>query len=164
VYFVLAIMATLGAANADVIVPGNASGGFGSPTDQINPLIAAVTVTGPAVTQITATGCLTDAVGPACITPDGFSFTSGAGELTPLQEAGVFSLPTDPGTDGLMGAFVPATIAGQPLFQAIDSTNPACRPGPCIDPGLLNPMGASSSDSSTRRDRVPGHRRLRCRR
>jgi len=42
-----------------------------------------------------------------------------------------------------MGAFVPATIAGQPLFQAIDSTNPACHPGPCIDPGLLNPIGAS---------------------
>jgi len=141
---VAAIFVALGIANADVIVPGKASGGFGSPSDQMNPLIPALTVAGPAVIQITATGCLTDVVGPACITPDGFSFTGNSAELTPLQEAGVFPPPTDPRTDGLMDALVPATIANQPTFQAIDSRNPACHPGPCIDPGLLSPIGTNN--------------------
>lgn len=90
VYLIYTIAAMLGIASADVIVPGNTSGGFGNPSDQINPLIPAISVTGPAVIQITASGCLTDAVGPACITPNGFSFTGNSGELT-LSKRPAFS-------------------------------------------------------------------------
>ena len=43
-----------------------------------------------------------------------------------------------------MGVLVPAAIANEPTFQAIDSKNSACHPGPCIDAGLLNPMGANN--------------------
>ena len=148
----LSILAAISVANGDAIVPGNASGGFGSPSDQVHPLIAAMTVAGPAVIQIAATGCLTDTVGPACITPNGFSFTGTGAELTPLEEAGVFSPPTDPRTDGLMGAFVPATIANQSTFQAIDSRNPAClNPGSCINPGLPQTQLAPAISWSCRR-------------
>jgi hypothetical protein len=57
VYLALVMLTALRVANADIIVSGNVSGSFGSPSDQTNPLILAGTVGGPAIIQIATTGC-----------------------------------------------------------------------------------------------------------
>lgn len=123
-----------------VTVPGNASGGFGSPSDQTTPFVLAIKVRLASSITITATGCVTDA-GISCVTPDGFSFF---GMLTPLQEAGLAGNP-DTHVDGLIGAFVPAVTAANPNFKPIDNANPACSPGPCIDRTQVFFIGSSKT-------------------
>lgn len=124
---------------ADVVVPGNASGGFGTPVDEVNPFIPAFTLNGP-VTQavavtITASGCVIDYLEP-CVGPNGIPWTE-LGTTTPMQEAGLVVGYPDNTLDALIAAFVPEPIADDPNFQAIDATNPVCSPGPCIEPSLL---------------------------
>ena len=52
---VVFVVATTIAAQAqtNVFVPGNASGYFGRPADRLNPLVSAITVTGPATITVT---------------------------------------------------------------------------------------------------------------
>ena len=50
---VLILTATATSAQTTVFVPGNASGYFGNPVDQVNPLVSALTVNGPGTITVT---------------------------------------------------------------------------------------------------------------
>jgi hypothetical protein len=50
---VLIVAATTAAAQAQVFVPGNASGYFGNPVNQLVPLVPALTVSGPGTITVT---------------------------------------------------------------------------------------------------------------
>jgi len=139
--FLIILLPIASWAQTTVTVSGKTNGDFGSPIDTIVPFVHGVTVTGPSIITITATGCVTDVGVTGCITPNGVSFNA---TTTPLQEAGINGNP-DPNLDGLIGAFVPANIANDPNFQPIDSTKADCSPGPCINPNLLFLVGASDT-------------------
>jgi hypothetical protein len=60
----LIVATTIAAAQTPVFVPGNASGYFGNPADQVHPLVLALTVSGPGTITITyVSGTVTDAGG-----------------------------------------------------------------------------------------------------
>jgi len=125
VAFVLAILvaaATMAArAQNQIFVPGNASGFFGNPADEMNPLVSAITVTGPGNITVTYdSGKVTDA-GGIDTGPDGVPCKNCA--QLPLEEAkGTWNNVRAPHLDALIGVFVPASRVNQSGFAAVDGT------------------------------------------
>ena len=135
VLFVVA--ATIAAhAQTQVFVPGNASGYFGNPVDQVVPLVLALTVSGPGTTTVTyVSGLVTwDTVHttgpngtPDCKACKGMQF--------PLHEAHGIGLGKVNNLGALMGVFVPQSRVLRKGFNALDGTKNITRVG--IMPGWL---------------------------
>lgn len=133
-------------AQTQVLVPGNASGFFGNPADEIVPLVPAITVSGPATIAVTyVSGTVTD-VGGINTGPDGAKWNTG-GAQSPLQEADAVSGGIINNLDSLIGAFVPAFRANSASFTAIDGTKDATRVG--IPPDQVFFIGTGKTFSVT---------------
>ena len=129
VWFVL-LAVTVGLAQTQVTVPGNASGDFGNHTDLVVPLVPAITVTGPGaitVTYVSGTVYLTGG-GGLPTGPTGITSDTGQGQL-PLQEAQGIAGGVVNNFGALMGVFVPQSRVGCKGFSAIDGTKHAVHIG-----------------------------------
>ncbi|HVO82519.1 MAG TPA: hypothetical protein VMT28_17450 [Terriglobales bacterium] len=121
VFVAAATMATH--AQVEVFVPSTASGAFGNPVDQVNPLISAVTVSGPGTITVTYVSGTVNGVGP-----NGTTTNMGSQQL-PLQEAnGVAGGPVN-NIYSLIGVFVPQARTNARGFQAVDGTKDVARIG-----------------------------------
>jgi hypothetical protein len=124
---ILAALAYPAALTATTIqVSGKSTGFFGSPNSGDTLLLTlGLTVSAPVSIEIGATGIVTDFNNQGQflqVDPNGTDFTSIFGDVLPLQEAQGLP-PNTPTTqlDALMGAFVPAAIAGLPNFVPEDA-------------------------------------------
>jgi len=133
VALVLAILvaaaATTAHAQNQVFVPGNASGFFGNPADEINPLVAGISVTGPGTITVTyVSGVVTDAGGGNDIGPTGVKWNTGSAQ-TPLQEAKGVSGGWIKNLDALIGVFVSASRVNRSGFNPVDGTKDVTKVG-----------------------------------
>ena len=117
-------------AQNQVFVPGNASGFFGNPADQINPLVSAITVTGPGTITVTyVSGLVTwDGQGDTA-GPNGAPCKRCKGSQLPLQEGRGVGQGAIPNVAALIGVFVPAARVNRSGFQAVDGTKNVARVG-----------------------------------
>ncbi|MEM7249929.1 MAG: hypothetical protein AAF493_00805 [Pseudomonadota bacterium] len=117
---------------AGVIVPNNASGGFGDPNTGFAPLVVGRTFSGSETVVFEASGVVNTFNGmPGFDTPPdgdpGLFFTS-ISTILPLEEAAAdanpaqFAFPRMNVTlkAGLMAAFIPNATASNPAFEAVD--------------------------------------------
>jgi len=118
-----------------VFVPGNASGYFGNPVDQLVPLVSAVTVTGPGTITVTYVSGTVDVGGDHVVGPNGLGSWPTAGSQYPLQEATGVTTRATIRIGALIGIFVPAARVNRTGFLAIDGTKNAAPVG--IMPGGL---------------------------
>ena len=131
-------------AQTQVFVPGTASGNFGNPSDQINPLVTALTVTGPGTITVTYVSGLVNWRGADTTGPNGVSCRRrGRDQQWPLQEKHGVGLATGYRIGALMGAFVPASRVNRAGFQAIDGTKNNAKLG--IMPGNLFFIGTGKT-------------------
>ena len=128
----LAAATMAASAQTQVFVPGNASGYFGNPADQINPLVSAITVNGPGTITVTYVSGTVD-IGGVEVDPNGI--TQKDCPQTPLQEAIGISGGTCYHVGGLIGVFAPASTVSRSGFTAVDGTKGTVRIG--IMPGLF---------------------------
>jgi len=143
VAFVLAILvaaATMAAyAQNQVTVPGTAMGDFGNTQDQTDPLVPAISVTGPAtitVTYVSGQVCWGSGSGD-CVGPNGGYYDNSIGFQFPLQEArGIASPKKLRNIGALIGVFVSATRVSRAGFQAFDGTKNVAQVG-IMPNGLL---------------------------
>jgi hypothetical protein len=134
---VLAFLAsgTANASTATVVVPGNASGGFGKPALGYVPLVSALKVFGKGTITISyKSGTVTD-YGGVNTGPKGVTYALEPGDQMPLQEAVGTMSGTVPNLDALIGAFVPASTVKTAGFAAVDGTKGLAPVG--IPPGAL---------------------------
>jgi len=125
----VAAFITVAHGQTTIFVPGNVGGYFGNPADEINPLVPAITVSGPATITVTyVSGTVTDCCG-VNTGPDGAEWNVGSGSQAPLQQAKGISGGWINNLDALIGAFVPTARASAPGFTAIDGTKGATRVG-----------------------------------
>ncbi len=123
---IVIVAATTTAAQTNVFVPGNASGCFGNPYDECVPLVAALSVSGPATITVTYVSGLVSWEGPNNTTgPNGT--TCGAncqGHQTPLSEAFGVGLNGAQVNNiaALIGAFVPQARVQFKGFNPLDGT------------------------------------------
>jgi hypothetical protein len=109
-------------AQTTVFVPGNASGFFGSPVNQMVALVPAISVSGPAtITVVYLRGAVNYGIGLE-VGPNGGNYP-GFGNQYPLEEAKAIA----PGTPinnmaALIGAFVPQSRTQLDGFSAVDGT------------------------------------------
>ena len=137
VLVMLAAAATITAhAQNQVFVPGNASGFFGNPADEINPLVAGITVTGPGTITVTYVsgvvydvGCPSKGCGPNGVT------CKGCAQFPLLEAKGVLPSGAKYHLDALVGVFVPACRVNSPGFTPVDGTKGVVPVG--IMPGGL---------------------------
>jgi len=122
-------------AQTTIFVPGNASGYFGNPVDQLAPLVSAVTVSGPGTITVTYVSGTVDVGGDHLVGPNGLGSWPTAGSQYPLQEATVVTARTAIRIGALIGIFVPAPRVNRSGFIAIDGTKNAAPAG--IMPGGL---------------------------
>ena len=135
-------------AQTTVFVPGTASGHFGNPSDQVNPLVPALTVTGPGTITVTYVSGLVSWAGSSNTTgPNGTSCSWCPLEQWPLQEARGIGLTKTGRIAALMGAFVPADRVSRSGFTAIDGTKNATQGG--IMPGELFFIGTGGTFNVT---------------
>lgn len=119
--FVVSIIAAH--AQNQIYVPGNVSGNFGNPSDEINPLIPALSVTGPATITVTyVSGSVCWRGTSHCCGPNGASCSTCPLQQWPLQEARGIGLTKEHRIAALMGVFVPASRVNGVGFQPIDGT------------------------------------------
>ena len=134
VAIVLAILVaaatTTAHAQNQVFVPGNASGFFGNPADEINPLVAGITVTGPGTITVTyVSGVVYDAgCGSNGCGPTGAKWKMN-GAQSPLQEAKGVSGGAIHNLDALIGVFVPASRVNRSGFNPVDGTKDVTKVG-----------------------------------
>jgi hypothetical protein len=127
-----------------VFVPGAVSGNFGNPSDEINPLVAALTVSGPGTITVTYVSGLVCWAGPSnCTGPDGTYCSWCPLQQWPLQESRGIGLTKTHKVGALMGVFVPACKVNSPGFQAIDGTKNNAQLG--IMPGGLFFVGTGKT-------------------
>jgi hypothetical protein len=117
------ITATTAVAQTEVFVPGNATGHFGNPSDQIVPFVAALTVSGPQTITVTyVSGRVTwDTLGHDT-GPNGTSCDGCTGMQFPLQEARGIGLGEVHNLGALIGVFVPRSRVQKSGFSALDGT------------------------------------------
>ncbi len=123
----LTVAATTTAAQTRVYVPGKASGYFGS-SDEVNPLVPALTVNGPGKITVTyASGRVTWDGGRGDSTgPNGVFCRWCPLQQWPLQEAlGLGLTKKNMRVAALMGVFVPQSRVQSEGFKAIDGTKNA---------------------------------------
>jgi len=114
--------------DVQVFVPGNASGGFGNPIDQVVPLVAALAAAGPGTITVTyVSGTVTDS-GVVDTGPNGVPWDE-PGLQFPLQEAKGVSRGRVNNLDALIGAFVPRSRVDHSGFNPIDGTKNLTRVG-----------------------------------
>src|SRR5579862_6609483 len=111
VVLVLALFASVVpvlSAQTTVFVPGNASGFFGSPVNQMVALVPAISVSGPAtITVIYLSGAVNYGITGVEVGPNGGNYP-GFGNQYPLQEAKAIAPSTHINNmAALIGAFVP---------------------------------------------------------
>jgi len=131
--FVLAILvaATIAAqAQTPVFVPGNASGFFGNPADEMNPLVSAITVTGSGTITVTyVSGVVYDAgCGSNGCGPNGAKWNTGSAQ-SPLMEAKGVSGGWEGNLDALIGVFVSASRVNRSGFNPVDGTKDVTKVG-----------------------------------
>jgi hypothetical protein len=145
VLFVLIVIAATMEVRAQstVSVPGNASGYFGNPVDQLVPFVPAITVTGPGTITVTYVSGTVDVGGGHVVGPIGLRNWPSAGNQYPLLEAKGIVPQTADHVGGLIGVFVPAARVSSPGFTAIDGTKNAAPVG--IMPGGLFFIGAGKT-------------------
>jgi hypothetical protein len=145
---VFALFAAVAPATANaqtVFVPGNASGFFGNPVNQMMALVPAITVSGPATITVTyVSGTVNYGIIGVEVGPNGGHFFDGGVGQSPLQEARGFAphTPID-NMAALIGIFVPQNRVQQPGFSALDGTKNVTRVG--INPGGLFFVGESKT-------------------
>ncbi len=140
--FLMAVLATgtAVAGSATVIVPGNATGGFGNPASGYVNLVPALVVKGPGTIQISyKSGIVTDA-GGVFSGPYGVPWTESNYLQFPLQETIGTQSNTWKNLDALIGAFVPASTTAIPGFAPVDGTKQLAHVG--ISPNALFFVGA----------------------
>jgi len=115
-----------------VFVPGNASGYFGNPADQLVPLVPAITVNGPGTITVTYVSGTVN-IGGVEVGPTGI--TQHNCPQAPLQEAKGIAGGTCNYVGGLIGVFVSQSRVGYSGFNAVDGTKDATRVG--VMPGGL---------------------------
>jgi len=124
IVIILIAATTTTAAQTNVFVPGNASGGFGNgdPVDEYIQLIPALTVSGPGTITVTYVSGLVvwDGAGDAT-GPDGTTCDWCVGQ-TPLNEAQGIGLMEVEKIAALIGVFVPQNRAQHAGFKALDGT------------------------------------------
>lgn len=127
---VLILAATTTAAQTQVFVPGNATGYFGNPVDQVVPFVPALTVSGPRTITVTyVSGRVTwDTMGDAT-GPNGTSCDFCTGMQFPLHEARGIGLGKVHNLGALIGVFVPQSRVLRKGFNAVDGTKNATRVG-----------------------------------
>jgi hypothetical protein len=137
VFGLFAAVATATAnAQTTVFVPGNASGFFGTPVNQMVALVPAITVSGPATITVTyVSGTVNYGISGVEVGPNGGRFFDGGVGQSPLQEARAFAphTPID-NMAALIGIFVPQSRVQQLGFSALDGTKNVTRVG-------INPWG-----------------------
>lgn len=128
-WVLIATAGTAAYAQVTVFVPGNASGYFGNPADEVVPLVAGITVSGPTTITVTyESGTVTDA-GGVNTGPDGVSYPAFDGQF-PLEEAkGVAPHTAVTNLDALIGAFVPQSTVNASGFMPVDGTKNAAPVG-----------------------------------
>jgi hypothetical protein len=125
---VLIVAATTTAAQTNVFVPGNASGFFGNPADQVHPFVLALTVSGPGTITVTyVSGTVTDA-GNVNTGPNGVPWPT-IGAQSPLQEAVGRLGKKITNLDALIGIFVPQFRVQKAGFSAVDGTKNVTKVG-----------------------------------
>jgi len=143
----IVIVAATTTAAQNVFVPGNASGFFGNPADQANPLVVGLTVSGPGTITVTyVSGKVNwDVNIKGCITgPNGSNkCTWCTGNQTPLDEARGIGLGEVRRIGALIGVFVPQSRVLRNGFNAIDGTKDATKVG--IIPNGLFFIGTGKS-------------------
>jgi len=132
------VMAT---AQTQVFVPGNASGGFGNPADQVNPFVPAITMSGPGTITVTYTRGQVN-FGEGDVGPNGGPYNCTHCQL-PLQEAHGVADGKVNNIGALIGVFVPQARAGHKGFNAVDGTKDVARIG--IMPGWLFFIGEGTT-------------------
>lgn len=150
-YFLLALVvigiiadAAVATAQTSVFVSGTAGGNFGYPSEDIVPLVTAITVTGPGTITVTYVSGIVDWATGKPTGPNGAPWPYGGCQL-PLQEAEGVSHENAPDIGALMGAFVPQTRAQRVGFSPLDGTKNATTVG--ISPGTLFFIGTSKTFS-----------------
>jgi len=141
---VLIAAATTAAAQAQVFVPGNATGCFGNPVDVCRPLVAALTVSGPGKITVTYVSGMVN-YGPGDAGPKGVRFTYNEYCQIPLQAAVGVSLINTTNMGALIGVFVPQSKVQKAGFSALDGTKNVTRVG--IMPNRLFFIGESKTFS-----------------
>ena len=134
-------------AQASIFVPGNASGYFGNPVDQLVPLVSAVSVSGPATITVTYVSGTVDIGGDHLVGPNGLGTWPTAGSQYPLQEARGVTTRATINIGALIGIFVPASRVNHSGFLAIDGTKNAAPAG--IMPGGLFFIGLGKTFNVT---------------
>ena len=112
---------TVNVSAAAVVVPGNATGGFGNPATGYVPLISALKVCSRGTIIISyKSGTVTDCGVNAG--PKGITWVLEPWDQMPLQEAVGTLSGTVPNLNALIGAFVPASTVETSGFAAVDGT------------------------------------------
>ncbi|MDQ1352391.1 MAG: hypothetical protein QG657_2697 [Acidobacteriota bacterium] len=122
--FLLAFLATgtIIVSAATVVVPGNATGGFGNPPVGYVPLIPALKVYAKGTIIISyISGTITDS-GGVNAGPNGATYVLAPWDQMPLQEVVGTMAGTVPNLNALIGAFVPASTVKINGFAAVDGT------------------------------------------
>jgi hypothetical protein len=128
------VSGTVNASAATVVVPGNASGGFGNPSSGYVPLISALKVCGRGTIIISyKSGTVTDCGLNAG--PKGVTYVLEPWDQMPLQEVVGTLSGTVPNLNALIGAFVPASTVKTTGFAAVDGTKALAPVG--IPPNAL---------------------------
>lgn len=140
-FVAIAATATL-AAQTTVFVPGNATGGFGTPVDLVAPFVPAIAVTGPASITVTyVSGLMTWDTQGQTAGPLGTSACGSDCDVMqfPLDEANGDGIRNTKHLGALIGAFVPKYRVDGKGFKALDGTKNAASLG--IKPELLRFIG-----------------------
>jgi hypothetical protein len=125
----LATATMAASAQTTVFVPGNASGYFGEPVNDMVPLVQAIAVSGPATITITYVSGTVDFGTGVQVGPNGGTYVAANYQL-PLQEAtGTAPRLAARNIAALMGVFVPQSRVQLGGFSAIDGTKNAVRAG-----------------------------------
>ena len=144
---VLTFAAATLAAQTSVFVPGNASGDFGYPTQNvIVRLIPALTVSGPGTITVTYVSGTVDWAPGKPTGPGGAPWPYSGCQL-PLQEVNGVSQKRATNIGALMGVFVPQRRTQEVGFSAIDGTKNATPAG--ILPTQLKFVGTSRTFTVT---------------
>ncbi len=113
---------TVNVSAATVVVPGNATGGFGNPAVGYVPLVPALEVHGKGTIIISyKSGTITDC-GGVNAGPKGVTYVLAPWDQMPLQEVVGTLAGTVPNLNALIGAFVPASTVETSGFAAVDGT------------------------------------------
>ena len=139
--------ATMAAQAQNVFVPGNASGYFGNPVDQVVPFVSALTITGPGTITVTYVSGTVNFGGNEPAGPNGVFWESKCCFQLPLNEAHGIAVKKVNNMAALIGVFVPGSRVLRKGFNALDGTKNVSLVG--IMPGNLFFIGTGKTFSLT---------------